>query len=49
MKTVYLLTGRPGTGQTSLVKKAGAELKGKPAGSIYYQVLADIRSWLEIE
>ena len=32
MKTVYLLTGRPGTGKTSLVRQAVAELKGKVGG-----------------
>ncbi|MBU2536447.1 MAG: NTPase [Chloroflexi bacterium] len=32
MKTVYLLTGRPGTGKTSLVRQAVAELKGKAGG-----------------
>jgi nucleoside-triphosphatase len=32
MKTVYLLTGRPGTGKTSLVKQAVVELKGKAGG-----------------
>ena len=32
MKTVYLLTGRPGTGKTSLVRQAVKELKGKAGG-----------------
>ncbi len=32
MKTVYLLTGRPGTGKTRLIKQAVAELKGKAGG-----------------
>lgn len=32
MKTVYLLTGRPGTGKTSLVRQTVAELKGKAGG-----------------
>ena len=37
---VYLLTGRPGTGKTSLIKQAVAELKGK-AGGFYTE---EIRS-----
>ena len=32
MKTVYLLTGRPGTGKTSLIKQAVAALKGRAGG-----------------
>ncbi len=32
MKTVYLLTGRPGTGKTSLVRQAVADVKGKAGG-----------------
>jgi nucleoside-triphosphatase len=40
MKSVYLLTGRPGTGKTSLIKQAVAELKGK-AGGFYTE---EIRS-----
>jgi len=32
MKTVYLLTGRPGTGKTSLIKQAAAGLKGRAGG-----------------
>ncbi len=32
MKTVYLLTGSPGSGKTSLVRQAVAELKGKAGG-----------------
>jgi len=32
MKTVYLLTGRPGTGKTSLIKQAVAGLKGRAGG-----------------
>ncbi len=32
MKQVYLLTGRPGTGKTSLIKQAVAEMKGKAGG-----------------
>ena len=31
-KPVYLLTGRPGTGKTSLIKEAVAELKGQAGG-----------------
>lgn len=38
--SVYLLTGRPGTGKTSLVKQAVAELKGT-AGGFYTE---EIRS-----
>ena len=40
MKQVYLLTGQPGTGKTSLIKQAIAELKGK-AGGFYTE---EIRS-----
>ena len=40
MKQVYLLTGRPGTGKTSLVKQAVAEVRGK-AGGFYTE---EIRS-----
>lgn len=32
VKTVYLLTGRPGVGKTSLIKEAAADLKGKAGG-----------------
>ncbi len=32
MKQVYLLTGQPGTGKTSLIKQAIAEMKGKAGG-----------------
>jgi nucleoside-triphosphatase len=32
MKRVYLLTGRPGTGKTSLIKQAVAEMRGKVGG-----------------
>lgn len=32
MKTVYLLTGWPGSGKTSLVRQVVAELKGKAGG-----------------
>jgi len=32
MKQVYLLTGKPGTGKTSLIKQAIAEMKGKVGG-----------------
>jgi len=40
MKQVYLLTGRPGTGKTSLVKRVVAGMKGK-AGGFYTE---EIRS-----
>jgi len=40
MKRVYLLTGRPGTGKTSLIKQVAAQLKGK-AGGFYTE---EIRS-----
>jgi len=40
MKPVYLLTGRPGTGKTSLIKQAVAELKGK-AGGFYTEEIRD--------
>ena len=40
MKQVYLLTGRPGTGKTSLIRQAMAEIKGK-AGGFYTE---EIRS-----
>lgn len=32
MKRVYLLTGKPGTGKTSLIKQVVAELKGQAGG-----------------
>ena len=32
MKPVYLLTGQPGTGKTTIIKQAIAELKGKVGG-----------------
>jgi len=32
MKQVYLLTGRPGTGKTSLIKQVMAEFRGKAGG-----------------
>jgi len=32
MKPVYLLTGRPGTGKTSLIKEAIAAIKGRAGG-----------------
>ena len=40
MKQVYLLTGKPGTGKTSLIKQAIAGMKGK-AGGFYTE---EIRS-----
>ena len=40
MKRVYLLTGRPGTGKTSLIKQAVAGMRGK-AGGFYTE---EIRS-----
>jgi len=40
MQRVYLLTGRPGTGKTSLIKQAVSEFKGK-AGGFYTE---EIRS-----
>jgi len=40
MKQVYLLTGQPGTGKTSLIKQAIAGMKGK-AGGFYTE---EIRS-----
>ncbi len=40
MKQVYLLTGRPGTGKTSLIKQVVAQMKGK-AGGFYTE---EIRS-----
>ena len=40
MKRVYLLTGRPGTGKTSLIKQAVTEFQGK-AGGFYTE---EIRS-----
>jgi nucleoside-triphosphatase len=40
MKRVYLLTGRPGTGKTSLITQAVAAMKGK-AGGFYTE---EIRS-----
>ena len=41
MKTVYLLTGRPGTGKTSLVRQAVAELKGKAGGFYTEEIRAE--------
>lgn len=32
MRSVYLLTGKPGTGKTSLIKRALAGMKGKACG-----------------
>ncbi len=32
MKQAYLLTGRPGTGKTSIIKQAVAGMKGKAGG-----------------
>jgi nucleoside-triphosphatase len=40
MKPVYLLTGRPGTGKTSLIKQVVAQMKGQ-AGGFYTE---EIRS-----
>jgi nucleoside-triphosphatase len=40
MKQVYLLTGQPGTGKTSIIKQAIAEMEGK-AGGFYTE---EIRS-----
>lgn len=40
MKSVYLLTGRPGMGKTSLIKQVAAQMKGK-AGGFYTE---EIRS-----
>jgi len=40
MKQVYLLTGKPGTGKTSLIKQAVAGMRGK-AGGFYTE---EIRS-----
>jgi nucleoside-triphosphatase len=40
MKQVYLLTGRPGTGKTSLIKQVAAQVKGQ-AGGFYTE---EIRS-----
>ena len=40
MKQVYLLTGRPGTGKTSIIKQAVAGMRGK-AGGFYTE---EIRS-----
>lgn len=38
MKSVYLLTGQPGTGKTSLIKQAVAAIEGK-AGGFYTEEL----------
>jgi nucleoside-triphosphatase len=40
MKQVYLLTGRPGTGKTSLIKEVATEMRGR-AGGFYTE---EIRS-----
>lgn len=32
MEQVYLLTGRPGTGKTSLIKQVAAQMKGRAGG-----------------
>ncbi|HEY82831.1 MAG TPA: NTPase [Dehalococcoidia bacterium] len=40
MKPVYLLTGRPGTGKTSLIKQAVAELE-VDAGGFYTEEIRD--------
>ena len=40
MKQVYLLTGRPGTGKTSIIKKVVAVMKGK-AGGFYTEEIRE--------
>ena len=40
MKKVYLLTGKPGTGKTSLIKQTIATIKGK-AGGFYTEEIKD--------
>ena len=40
MKQVYLLTGKPGTGKTSLIKQAIAGMKGK-AGGFYTEEIRE--------
>jgi len=40
MKQVYLLTGRPGTGKTSLIKQVVAGMKGK-AGGFYTEEIRE--------
>ena len=40
MKQVFLLTGRPGTGKTSLIKQAIAGMKGK-AGGFYTEEIRE--------
>jgi len=40
MKQVYLLTGRPGTGKTSIIKQAVAGMKGK-AGGFYTEEIRE--------
>lgn len=41
MKTAYLLTGRPGTGKTSLIKQAAAGLKGRAGGFYTEEIRAE--------
>ncbi len=45
MQPVYLLTGRPGTGKTSLIKQVVADFKGK-AGGFYTEEIRDKRGRL---
>jgi len=41
MKTVYLLTGRPGTGKTSLIKEAASRLRGRAGGFYTEEIRAE--------